>query len=29
VVECTPLEYAMQFPGGKGKTVKLLQRRQC
>jgi len=25
VVECTPLEYALRFPGGEGNTVKLLR----
>ena len=28
VVECTPLEYALRFPGVPGKTVALLQRLQ-
>ncbi|MEO8126172.1 MAG: ankyrin repeat domain-containing protein [Bryobacteraceae bacterium] len=27
VVECTPLEYALLFPGASGKTVALLQQR--
>jgi len=27
VVECTPLEYALLFPGVEGKTVKLLRER--
>jgi hypothetical protein len=25
VVECTPLGYALRFPGGEGKTVTLLR----
>jgi ankyrin repeat protein len=27
VVECTPLGYALRFPGGEGKTVMLLRER--
>jgi ankyrin repeat protein len=27
VVECTPLGYALRFPGGAGKTVELLRER--
>jgi ankyrin repeat protein len=27
VVECTPLGYALRFPGGEGKTVLLLRER--
>jgi hypothetical protein len=27
IVECTPLEYAILFPGGENKTVKLLRER--
>lgn len=27
VVECTPLGYALRFPGGEGKTVTLLRER--
>jgi len=27
VVECTPLEYAMLFPGGENKTVAMLRGR--
>ncbi|MBO0725522.1 MAG: ankyrin repeat domain-containing protein [Blastocatellia bacterium] len=27
VVECTPLGYALMFPGGEGKTVTLLRER--
>lgn len=27
VVECTPLGYAMRFPGGEGQTVRLLRER--
>jgi ankyrin repeat protein len=27
VVECTPLEYALRFPGAEGKTVSLLRHR--
>ena len=27
VVECTPLGYALRFPGIEGKTVKLLRER--
>jgi len=27
VVECTPLGYALRFPGGEGKTVALLRER--
>jgi ankyrin repeat protein len=29
VVECTPLEYALLFPGVEGKTVKLLREREA
>jgi ankyrin repeat protein len=28
-IECTPLGYAMQFPGGVSKTVTLLRERQA
>ena len=27
VVECTPLGYALRFPGDAGKTVALLRER--
>src|SRR5262249_52740311 len=27
VVECTPLGYALRFPGGEGKTVTLLREQ--
>jgi ankyrin repeat protein len=29
VIECTPLGYAMQFPGGESKTVTLLRERDA
>jgi ankyrin repeat protein len=29
VIECTPLGYAMQFPGGASKTVTLLRERDA